>query len=69
VTDGRRSGLTLALYPRSELAKDAGMPLPPAGADGFSIGHLVASKEEAGSVLAAAQAAGARLTGPPHERP
>ena len=62
-------GLILALYPRSELAKDAGLPLPPAGADGFSIGHLVASKEEVDSVLAAAQAAGARLTGPPHERP
>jgi uncharacterized protein len=29
----------------------------------------VASKEEVDSVLAAAQAAGARLTGPPHERP
>ena len=62
-------GLILALYPRSELAKDAGLPLPPPGADGFSIGHLVASKEEVDSVLAAAHAAGARLTGPPRERP
>lgn len=62
-------GLILALYPRSELAKDAGLPLLPAGAAGFSVGHLAASKEEVDSVLAAAQAAGARLTGPPHERP
>lgn len=61
-------GLILALYPRSELAKDAGLPLPPAPA-AFSIGHVVASKEEVDSVLAAAQAAGARLTGPPHDRP
>jgi uncharacterized protein len=61
-------GLILALYPRSELAKDAGLPLGPAPA-GFSIGHVVASKEEVDSVLAAAQAAGARLTGPPHDRP
>lgn len=61
-------GLILALYPRSELAKDAGLPLPPAPA-GFSIGHVVASREEVDSVLAAAEAAGARLTGPPHDRP
>jgi uncharacterized protein len=63
-----RGGLTLALYPRSELAKDANVPLEPiTGA--FSIGHLVADKAEVDAVLARAEAAGATLTDEPHERP
>ena len=63
-----RSGLILALYPRSELAKDANMPLEP-GTGAFSIGHLVASKAEVDAVLARAVAAGATLTDEAHERP
>jgi uncharacterized protein len=35
----------------------------------FSLGHLVTSKEEVDRLLARAEAAGAHLTGPPHERP
>jgi uncharacterized protein len=61
-------GLVLALYPRSELAKDANMPLEPTTGS-FSIGHLVASKAEVDAVLARAEAAGATLTEEPHERP
>jgi uncharacterized protein len=63
-----RSGLTLALYPRSELAKDANVELAPS-TGAFSIGHLVASKEDVDVVLAEAEAAGATLTEQPHERP
>jgi uncharacterized protein len=62
-------GLILALYPRTELAKDAKVPLEAPTSDGFSIGHAVAGREEVDSILAAAQAAGARLTGPAHDRP
>ena len=62
-------GLTLALYPRAELAKDASVPLGPPQTGGFSIGHLVASKAEVDELLAQAEAAGATLTGEPHERP
>ena len=61
-------GLVLALYPRSELAKDADVPLEPS-TGAFSIGHLVSSKEDVDSVLAEAEAAGATLTDKPHERP
>jgi len=61
-------GLTLALYPRSELAKDSNVPLEPT-TGAFSIGHLVASRAEVEGVLARAEAAGATLTEPPHERP
>ncbi len=62
-------GLMLALYPRSELAKDANIELGPAKAGEFSIGHLVSSRADVDAVLAQAQAAGATLTDPPHDRP
>jgi catechol 2,3-dioxygenase-like lactoylglutathione lyase family enzyme len=62
-------GLTLALYPRTELAKDAGVPLEPPRPGEFSMGHVVASKAEVDELLARAEAAGATLTGGPHERP
>jgi catechol 2,3-dioxygenase-like lactoylglutathione lyase family enzyme len=61
--------LTLALYPRTELAKDAGVPLGPAQSGEFSIGHLVPSKQDVDTLLAQAEAAGATLTGPAHDRP
>jgi catechol 2,3-dioxygenase-like lactoylglutathione lyase family enzyme len=64
-----RNGLTMCLYPRSELAKDANLPLAPPRAGELSIGHLVASKAAVNAVLAQAAAAGATLTDQPHERP
>lgn len=63
-----RGGLMLMLYPRSELAKDANLPLEPA-TGAFSIGHFVASRDEVDAVLARAEAAGATLTDEAHERP
>jgi hypothetical protein len=62
-------GLIVSLYPRIDLAKDAGItPDAPSRTD-FSLGHLVESREEVDAVLARAQACGARLTGGPRERP
>lgn len=69
VTFELRGGLLLALYPRTELAKDANVALAPPTPGEFSIGHLVASKGEVDALLARAQAAGATLTDPPHDRP
>jgi catechol 2,3-dioxygenase-like lactoylglutathione lyase family enzyme len=64
-----RGGLILALYPRSELAKDAnGPPMPPQSGE-FSLGHVVASREEVDAALAKAEAAGATVTEAPHDRP
>ena len=64
-----RGGLLLALYPRSELAKDANIaPAPPTPGE-FSSGHLVANPAEVAAVLARAQAAGATVTEQPHDRP
>lgn len=62
-------GLTLALYPRTELAKDASVPLEPPRSGEFSIGHLVATRDEVDALLAQAEAAGGTLTDRPHDRP
>ena len=62
-------GLILALYGRSDLAKDASVALTTPEPGEFSIGHLVPSKADVDAVLAEAVNAGATLTEKPHERP
>jgi catechol 2,3-dioxygenase-like lactoylglutathione lyase family enzyme len=62
-------GLILALYPRSELAKDANIPLGDPKTGEFSIGHAVASRAEVDALLARASGAGATLTVLGHDRP
>lgn len=61
-------GLTLALYGRDDLARDANATFDAPGRGEFSIGHLVASREDVDAVLAAAQEAGATLTEAPYDR-
>jgi hypothetical protein len=63
------AGLMLSVYPRSELAKDAGVPLAGAKSGEFSIGHAVATRAEVDEVISRAKAVGAAVTGPPHDRP
>ncbi len=62
-------GLILALYPRSDLAKDAAIPLGPSRTGEFSLGHLVSSREAVDELLEAAVAAGAEALGEPRARP
>ena len=62
-------GLILTVYPRTELAKDANVPLDGPAACEFSIGHAVPSRDAVDTLLAQAQAAGATLTDRGHERP
>jgi len=62
------SGLVLALYPHTELAKDAGLTAEPPHTGRFSLGQLVASRAEVDRILEQAAAAGAVVT-PPHDRP
>jgi uncharacterized protein len=64
-----RDGLILSLYGREDLEKDANATFDAPGRGEFSIGHLVASKDEVDAVLAQAEAAGATLTEKPHDRP
>jgi hypothetical protein len=61
-------GLTLALYPRSELAKDANIPLGSPKPGEFSIGHIVSRRADVDALLAQAVAAGATLTEEPYDR-
>jgi catechol 2,3-dioxygenase-like lactoylglutathione lyase family enzyme len=62
-------GLILAVWPRSELAKDASVPFGPPKTGEFSLGHAVASKAEVDALIAQAEAAGATVTQRPRERP
>jgi catechol 2,3-dioxygenase-like lactoylglutathione lyase family enzyme len=57
-------GTWLSLYPRDELAKDAGVPADGAGFRGFSLAHNVRSEAEVDATLAQAVAAGAALIKP-----
>ncbi len=62
-------GTILSLYPRRDLARDAGIePEHPSRAE-FSLGHIVDTRDEVDALLARAEAAGARVTGGPRDRP
>jgi hypothetical protein len=64
-----RGGLTLALYSRTDLEKDANVSFGPSRTGEFSIGHAVGSRADVDALLAQAEAAGATRTDQPHERP
>jgi catechol 2,3-dioxygenase-like lactoylglutathione lyase family enzyme len=62
-------GLMLSVYPRSELAKDASIAHAAGKPGEFSIGHLVATRDEVDELIASAESAGAAVTDRPHDRP
>ena len=64
-----RGGLILALYPRSELAKDSNLSDTTRSSLEFSLGYAVESREAVDNLLKKAEAAGATLTEAPRERP
>jgi catechol 2,3-dioxygenase-like lactoylglutathione lyase family enzyme len=53
------SGLRLAIWPRTSLAHDSGIPLTHRSATEFTLGHNVASKAEVDTVMNQAKRAGA----------
>lgn len=55
------SGLKLALYPRTSLAHECGLPVGPASATEFSIAHNVLFKDEVAAVMEQARRAGAAI--------
>lgn len=63
-----QGGLFLALYPRSELSKDAQVPDKAPSAVEFSLGYAAPSREAVDALLLRAAAAGATLTEQPHDR-
>jgi predicted lactoylglutathione lyase len=54
-------GMALALFPRNELAKDANIAADGLGFGGMSLAYNARNREEVDSVLAEAEAAGAKL--------
>ncbi len=60
-------GMALSLFPRDELAKDAGVSPQGHGFSGMTLAHNTRSREEVDAVLAAAVAAGAKLVKPAQE--
>ncbi len=51
--------MKLAIWPRRDIAHDAGIPLGPPSATEFTIGHNVTSKEEVDAIMEQARKAGA----------
>lgn len=64
-----QNGTILALYPRTDLAKDAKLTMGPVSPTEFSLGYLTSSKEEVDTLLHQASIAGAVITEKPRERP
>jgi catechol 2,3-dioxygenase-like lactoylglutathione lyase family enzyme len=60
-------GQKLALWPRSSLAHDSGLPLAAPSATEFSLGHNVASSVEVDAVMQQAAAAGAHIVKLAHD--
>ncbi|NAW66123.1 VOC family protein [Photobacterium halotolerans] len=56
-----QSGLRLALWPRSSIAQDTGLPQSSPAPTGFTLGHNVGSKAEVDSVMKQAESAGATV--------
>jgi uncharacterized protein len=56
-----QAGLKLALWPRDDLAHDAGLRKTPPSATEFSIGHNVRSEQEVDTVMRQAEQSGARV--------
>jgi uncharacterized protein len=59
-----QAGLKLALFPRVNLAHDAGIEPEPSSATEFSLGYNVRSKEEVDEVMDRARQAGAAIIKP-----
>jgi uncharacterized protein len=63
-----QGGLIFALYPRKDLAKDSKLPDTTASSVEFSLGYLVENKKAVDDLIQKAEAAGATVTDPPHDR-
>jgi len=58
------SGIKLALWPRTSLATDSGLPIGPISPTSFTLAHNVESEAEVREVMAQAQRAGAKVAKP-----
>lgn len=63
----RTGGAIISLFPRTELAADAGIAPEGSGFGGIALAHNVAAREDVDAALAAAAAAGGRIVKPAQE--
>ena len=56
-----QNGLTLAIWPRTSIARDAGVSPQPQSATEFTLGHNVRSREDVDAVMEQARRAGAHV--------
>ncbi len=59
-----QSGLKLALWPRTSIAHDTGLPLSPVSSTSVTLAHNVSSSEEVDAIMAKAARAGAEVVKP-----
>ncbi len=62
-----QSGLKLAIWPRTSISHDSGLPVDRPSATDLTLGHNVASRDEVDAVMKQAEAAGATIAKPAHE--
>jgi catechol 2,3-dioxygenase-like lactoylglutathione lyase family enzyme len=62
-----QSGLKLALWPRSSIAHDVGLPMEAPSALSFTLGHNVSSKAEVNAVMDQVKQAGGTIVKPAGE--
>lgn len=60
-------GLRLALWPRTSIAPDTGLPIGVGSSTNMTLGHNVDSSSEVDAVMATAAKAGATILKPAHE--
>lgn len=59
-----QAGLKLAIWPRTSISLDSGLPLQSPNSGEFTLGHNVSSKAEVDTVMAQAKTAGAVIVKP-----
>lgn len=62
-----QAGVKLAIWPRTSIAHDAGLPESPPNPTEFTLGHNVASREDVDTVMAQARNAGAKVVKQAHD--
>jgi hypothetical protein len=62
-----QSGLRLAIWPRSSISHDSGLPVGQHSSTELTLGHNVASKAQVDDVMAEAKLAGAVIVKPAHD--
>jgi uncharacterized protein len=62
-----QSGLKLAVWPRSSIARDTGLERSPSSPTDFTLGHNVRSRQEVDAVMAQAKKAGALIVKQAHD--